>query len=252
MKRWLCLSLHLLVASISMWADDLTITFKHSGKNAGATSTQYWSVDKHRSNTPDLQIDHMTDLAKGVSYTIRHKDKKVEFIRFEDMAQFAEETQKRMQELQKQSPQMGDMMTKLMGDPNNFSVEEQGAETVAGRKCKRYHLVLMKMDMVISNDPTLKIPMNPANFAKFTKFSNLTRFAASPAGARMAEEMAKIKGLTLKSRMVVPIVGEMIQEATEVKEGPIPASVFALPEGYALMDKGKEMLEQARKRSPKH
>ncbi|HJV89750.1 MAG TPA: DUF4412 domain-containing protein [Holophagaceae bacterium] len=234
-------------------AGDLTITFKNGGKHNEGISHQYMTADRHRTNHEGTQIDSMMDLQKGMIYTIKHKDKKVEFMSFDDMEKVAEAMSARMAEMQAQMKEgpMAEMMAKMMGDPNNFSVDQVGSETVAGRKCTKYHMVMMKMDMTLSADPNLKLPMNPANFARFTKFTHLMQFAASPAAAKMATEMAKIKGFTLKSVTVAPFIGEITREATEVKEGPIPASVFALPEGYKMEDAGKKMLEQAQKGSRK-
>ncbi|MBI3130967.1 MAG: DUF4412 domain-containing protein [Acidobacteria bacterium] len=239
-------------ASLSVMAalaGDLTITFKNSGKHNEGISHQYMTADRHRTNHEGIQTDSMIDLQKGMIYTIKHKEKKVEFMSFEDMEKFAEAMSARMAEMQEQmnQPGVGAMMAKIMGDPNNFSVDQVGSETVASRKCTKYHMVIMKMDMVLSTDPTLKIPMNPANFARFTKFTNLMKFAASPAAAKMAAEMAKIKGFTLKSVTQVPMLGQITSEATEVKEGPIAPTVFALPEGYKMEDTGKKLLEQSQK-----
>lgn len=241
------------LSALAALSGDLTITFKNGGKHNEGLSHQYMTADRHRTNHEGTKIDTMIDLQKGMLYTIKHKDKKVEFMSFEDLEKIAEAMSAQLAELQEQMGQggMGAMMAKLMGDPNNFAVEQVGTETVAGRKCTKYHMVLMKMDMTLSTDPNLKMPMNPANFARFTKFTNLLRYAASPAGAKMAAEMAKIKGFTLKSVTQVPMLGEMTSEAIEVKEGPVPASVFALPEGYTQEDTGKKMLEQTQKRGRK-
>jgi hypothetical protein len=242
------------LASLAVMAGDLTITFKNSGSHNEGISHQYMTADRHRTNHEGTQTDSMFDMQKGMIYTIKHKDKKIEFMSFDDMEKAMELMAARMQEMQEQmkSGPMADMMAKMMGDPNNFSVEQVGSEMVAGRKCTKYHMVMMKMDTTLSTDPTLKIPMNPANFARFTKFTNLMKFASSPAAAKMAAEMAKIKGFTLKTVTQVPMLGTISNEATDVKEGPVPASVFALPEGYKMEDVGKKMLENAQKGARRH
>lgn len=249
MRRALRTAILVGLSAVAALANDLTITFKNTGKHNEGISHQYMTADRHRTNHEGTKIDSMIDLQKGMIYTIKHKDKKIEFMSFEDMEKFAEAMSARMAEMQAQMKEgpMAEMMAKMMGDPNAFSVDQVGSETVAGRKCTKYHMVIMKMDMVLSADPNLKIPMNPANFARFTKFTNLMRFATSPAAAKMAAEMAKIKGFTLKSITQVPMIGQMTNEATEVKEGSIPASVFALPEGYKMEDTGKKLAEQAHK-----
>ena len=64
---------------------------------------------------------------------------------------------------------------------------------------------------------------------------------------RLYEEMSKLKGVALRTRSKFPVIGEVVSEAVEVKEGAIPASVFALPEGYKVEDTGKQMREKMNK-----
>lgn len=240
-----------LALSAAAWAGDLTITFKNTGRGNEGVSRHYFTADRHRTNHEGSQTDTMVDMQKGVFYTIKHKDKKVEFMTFDDLEKVAEAMTAQMAEMQAQLANMPDFAKKMMGDPNDFKVEETGKETVAGRACTKYHMVLMKLDTTLSADPSLKIPMNPANFARFTKFSNLMKFAGSPAASKMAAEMQKIKGYTLKSVTTMPMLGTFTSEATEVKEGPVAISVFDLPQGYKMEDVGKKMLEQARKGAPR-
>ena len=46
------------------------------------------------------------------------------------------------------------------------------------------------------------------------------------------------------------VLKETVSEAVEVKEGPIPAAVFALPEGYKVEDTGKKMRESMARLTP--
>lgn len=250
MNRALRLGAFLVATSFLGLAGDLTITFQNSGKLNTGTSTTYYSANATRTNHEGTQTDHMTDLQAGVSYTIRHDKKKIEKISFDDLAAMAEAMEGQMAQLRETMANMPDFAKKMMGDPDAFSVDELGPDTVAGRKCNKYRMVVGKLEQEMSLDPTLKIPMNPANYAKFSKFRGLLQGAVGPmAGSfkRLYEEMAKLKGVPLRTSMKMPFVGEIISEATSVKEGPIPASAFALPAGYATEDVGKKMLEQARK-----
>jgi len=64
------------------------------------------------------------------------------------------------------------------------------------------------------------------------------------------EEMCKIKGIQLKSEVVMDmgiITTRSFKEATEVVIGPIPASVFELPKGYEEQDAGKKELDVGKK-----
>jgi hypothetical protein len=63
---------------------------------------------------------------------------------------------------------------------------------------------------------------------------------------KVGEELSKIQGMALKTRTVMPMIGEMTTEATEVKEGPIPATAFAMPEGYKIEDIGQKMAKSFR------
>lgn len=232
---------------LSLMADDLTITFRNGGRFNEGVSRQFMTADRHRTNHEGTRTDTLVDFGKEMIYTIKHKEKAVEFMSFADMEKAAELMAAKMEELQRQMADAPPFVRQMMGDPSAFSVDKVGADTVAGRKCDKFKLVVMKMEMFLSVDPALKMPMNPANFARFTRMANLMRFMGSPGAAKLAAEMSKIKGVTLRSVMQVPMVGEMTSEATEVKEGPIAPGVFALPSGYRMEDVGKKMMEQARK-----
>ena len=64
---------------------------------------------------------------------------------------------------------------------------------------------------------------------------------------KVGEELAKVQGIALKTHNVLPMVGDITSVATAVKEGPIPAGAFSLPEGYKLEDTGKKMRENMAK-----
>jgi hypothetical protein len=141
------------------------------------------------------------------------------------------------------------MMSKMFGDPNNFKVTEEGQETVAGRSCNKYRIMVGKIVMDMSNDPTLKMPMSEASYQNMLKMRGAS-MAASPTGksfARLYEEMAKIKGFTLKSHMTGMMGMDILTVATAVKEGAIDPSVFALPSGYQMEDLGAKIKAQMAK-----
>jgi hypothetical protein len=66
--------------------------------------------------------------------------------------------------------------------------------------------------------------------------------AMGPMGPRfqkMVEEMRKVKGFPLATRVsakMMMVKMDTLTEATEVKKGPIPASAFEVPAGYAKKD----------------
>ena len=64
---------------------------------------------------------------------------------------------------------------------------------------------------------------------------------------KLGEALATVQGIALRTHSVLPIVGDLTSVATELKEGPIAESAFALPEGYKLEDAGKKMRESLAK-----
>ena len=241
----------LALAGACVLAGDLTITFKNSGKFNQGSSTQYYSADFHRTNQDGSRTDTLVDFKNGTFYTIKHKDKLIEKMSFDDMAAAAEAMGKKMAEMKESMAAMPAFLrNKMGGDPDAFSVDETGKEVVAGRNCKGYRITVGSLAMELANDPSLQIPVNPAHWARFSRLRGLTMGAAGAmAGsyARLYEEMGKLKGLTLKSKSSFPFIGEVVSEATEVQQGPIAAAVFQLPQGYKMEDAGKKLLNELSK-----
>lgn len=237
-----------LLVSTAVFAGDLTITMNARSKGpmgTGSTGVQthYYSSKFMRMNDPGAKRDTLMDYGTMTSYIIDHKKKVIQKMTFEDAMAAMNQAPSRDRE------GMSEMMSKMFGDPNNFKVTEEGKETVAGRACTKYKIMVGKLVMELSNDPTLKAPMAEASYQKMLKMRGAA-MAATPSGksfARLYEEMAKIKGFTLKSHMSGMMGMDTLQEATSVKEGPIDPSVFALPAGYAMEDLGAKMKAQMAK-----
>jgi hypothetical protein len=89
-----------------------------------------------------------------------------------------------------------------------------------------------------------------AAYAKMMQ-TRAAQFAKSgPMGAswkRMYEEMAKIKGVPLKTHTTGPMGMDTTTEATKIETTPIPAATFTLPDGYKVTDMGKTLKEQMAK-----
>jgi len=239
MKVSMRLAAVLLGSAISLLAGDLTIVFKNSGKLEG-TSTTYYSSAFHRHNTESTKTDQLTDFKAGMMYTIKHKDKKIEKMSFDDLAAAFEGLQASM-------AQMPAFLKNAMGgDADTFSVDPIGKETIAGRKCTVNKILVGKLEMEVACDPTLQIPVSPEAWAQFAKVRGMA-MGTMASYKRLYEEMGKLKGVALRTKTKFPIVGEITSEAIEVKEGSIAASVFALPEGYKVEDTGKKMREQMAK-----
>lgn len=237
-----------LLVSSAVFAGDLTITMNaHSkgpmGSGSNSVQTHYYSSKFMRMNDPGVQRDTLMDYGTMTNYIIDHKKKLIQKMTMQDAMDMMSQASSQDRE------GMSEMMSKMFGDPNNFKVTEEGKDTVAGRSCNKYKIMVGKLVMEMSNDPTLKMPMSQASYQNMLKMRGAA-MAATPTGksfARLYEEMAKIKGFTLKSHMSGMMGMDIQSEATAVKEGPIDPSVFALPSGYQMEDLGAKLKAQMAK-----
>ncbi len=251
MKAMLRIALMTVVSAACLLAGDLTIA-SHSkvkgplGMSGEGIQTQYYNVNFQKTVDEGTKVDSLVDYNKGVFYTIKHKDKKIELMTFDDLMAIGEAMDAKL-------AQMGNLPKFLQnamggGDPGEIKVEKVGEETVADRACKKYKLTIGKMVQELSLDPTLKTPINPAAFAKFTKLRGNMFAGPSAAGMKkMIEELSKLQGIPLKTHMTGFMGVDSTMTATEVKTTPIPASVFTLPDGYKTEDTGKKMLKDLEK-----
>jgi hypothetical protein len=251
MKAMLRIALMSVASAACLLAGDLTITSNSKvkgpmGMSGEGVQTQYYSTSFQKTVDEGTKIDSLVDYNKGVFYTIKHKDKKIEMMTFDDLVAIGEAMEAKM-------AQMANLPKFLQGamgggDPGEVKVEKLGEETVAGRECKKYKLTLGKLIQELSMDPSLKIPVNPAAFAKFSKLRGNMFAGPSAAGMKkMIEELSKLQGLALKTHMTGFMGTDSSTEATEVKTTAIPATVFTLPEGYKTEDTGKKMLKDLQK-----
>jgi hypothetical protein len=230
-------------------ANDLTITFSSKGKGmlgSGKTTTEihYYTPEHNLVQGVDTKMDSLVDFPKGMTYSIDHKKKTVSAISFDDAMDALDQLDA------SKGKGLGAMMGNLFGDPNDCKVEKLEKETVAGRECQIWKITVGKLNMTLSADPTLKMPVPDAAYARMIK-ARATQFAkAGPMGAvwkRLYEEMSKIKGVPLKTHMTGMMGMDVTSEATKIDTGAIPAATFALPEGYPVKDAGKELREQLAK-----
>lgn len=251
MTSKLRIALFALASAASLLAADLTITFNSKVKGPMGTGgegvqTQYYSTNFHKTVDEATKIDSLVDYNKGVFYTIKHKEKKIELMTFDDLVAMGEAMEAKM-------AQMANLPKFLQGamgggDPGEVKVEKVGDDTVAGRACKKYKLTIGKLVQDLSMDPSLKPPVNPAAFAKFSKLrGNMLAGPSAAAMKKMMEELSKLQGMALKVHMTGFMGMDSTQEATEVKTTAIPASEFNLPDGYKTEDIGKKMLKDLQK-----
>lgn len=224
------------LSAVTALAGDLAITFK-TGKAGAGKATQYFSAKFQRHNDESNRVDSLVDYDKGTMYMIDHKGKKVQKVTFEELAEMVEKMNQQM------GGMMGAMMGSMFGNADNAKVEDMGAEVVAGRTCAKYRITVGKLVQEVSADPSLKLPADPATLAKATKLQTLLK-GMGPAAkvmTKLGEELAKIKGVHLKTKVSGFMGQEVVQEATEVKQGPLPASVFSLPGDYKVESLAEKM-----------
>lgn len=243
MKATVRLTLIVLFASLSALAADLTLTMTGIGKGHEGVQTQYWSSKYMRINHGASQVDSLVDFEKGVTYTINHKKKLIQQMSWDDLEVALEGMAEKMKD-------MPAFALKLMGGGDTtVTTEEQGMETILGRKCKKWKITMGKTIMESSNDPSLKPPIPAASYKRFLRLQNaIGQMGPGASGLlKFGEELAKIQGIALRSHTSLPIVGEFGSVATALKEGPIAASTFNLPEDYKVEDTGRKMRESMAK-----
>jgi len=240
----------LLCASLSALATDLTLTMTGTGKGHAGEQTQYWSAKFMRINNGGNQMDTMVDFEQGVSYNIDHKKKLIQRIGWDDLEASMKAMSEKMEAMSEKMKDLPPSVQKMMGGGDTtVTVEEQGSETILGRKCRRWKVTMGSTILESSHDPSLKPPVPLTSYKRFLRLQQ-TMGQMGPRAAGMlkvGEEMAKIQGVALKTHTVLPMVGEVTSVATAIKEGPIPASTFTLPEGYKVEDTGKKMRESLAK-----
>jgi hypothetical protein len=209
-------------------AEDLTIISRvDMGKGKTSVSTQYLAKDKVR--TSDGESDTILDLASGRLVIINTKKKEYYETSLQDLAAA-------MQKLQQQMA--GNPMAGMMGKVEEVTVTK-GSEPkkIAGYDTEHWVLSMgdsLRFEMWAA--PALEAPTQYYDARK-------SLYAAmGPVGPRfqkMVDEMRKVKGFPLGTRVsakMMMVKMDSLTEATEVKKGPIPASAFEIPAGFTRKD----------------
>ncbi len=234
-------SLSLLTARTAA-AEDLTVVSRDtSSRGAGGTSTLYISSSKIRLS--DTNHDTIFDLASGKMTVIdRQKKEYWESSAEEREAAFRqlEEQMKKMQEqMANLPPAIREKMAGVTGAVgSSISVQKgRGTKKIAGYDCEQYLISMgetIKIEKWVTQDLQIPLAVFDAQKALFTGNPMMKNFA------RMADEMKKIRGFPLGETTTIKgppgMGGETSREATEVKKGPIDASVFAIPGGYPKVE----------------
>jgi hypothetical protein len=229
-------------ASAVVSAEDLTITYKLTGRgDAPATTTQYYSASKIR--VSDGERDTILDLAGGRILTIDNRKKEYSEVTLAEIEAMLNQANAQMEQAMKNvPPAMREQMAKMMGGAASgaaasINVAKGGTRKVAGYACQEYTITMGEsFKNETCNTTALPIPFDPAQYRKLTSFSNP---AFMKSAAKFAEQMQKVEGLPLAETTSVSMMGRSMnttKEATEVKKGAIAASVFEAPAGYKKVE----------------
>jgi hypothetical protein len=237
----------LAIAVRPLAAEDLTIVFKETGgAAAGSTSAQYYTKDKTRINGADR--DTIVEYATGRIVSIDHKKKEYSET---TLAEIEAQMKKMSAEMEKTNAQMANMppsvrekMEQMMGG-GTVTVTKGGAKKVAGYDTQQYTVAVGQMMSIETWTTTaLKFPISEVEMKRFTSFAgSMGGMASNPMFkglAKMAEEMKKIQGTSLAETTTMKIMGKTTvtsKEAVEVKQDPVPESVFAIPAGYKKVER---------------
>ncbi len=275
MKYFAILSFLLLLLPTAAGAADLTVTYKVlKGKGKGEEKIMYWSDKYSLTVEKATKQDALTDYDKGIIYIIDHPNKTIEFIKMDEMANMMGSSSGMMGEMMnmdmpgKKRGTVGEEMqkssNKMLGDPESAQLEKLGVLQIAGRSCDHYQVVrkgkAMAMTEEVCIDTTLHPPMPPIpNAERMMAAADEMKGMFEGLQSAGQKELQKIKGTTLKRRYKSGTRGmasvmsfgmgksETIEEATEVKEGPIDVAIFKMPTGYKMVDKMKAMQEEMQK-----
>jgi len=240
------LAVALMAGDLFPGAGDLKVTYKGEVKSPLTTQkiggVGYYSSKfqcELETNTISKE-DIMTDYKNDVRYTIDHKKKVVSKETFDDMAKTLKLNWALLQ-------QMG-IAARTEPEKAEVKTEKLGKATIAGRSCDKWKITAARKNVpyvthVYYLDPSLDNPIQKTRRDKWAKVAK----AISSLGdltAKLKEEADKLKGFSLKTEHELAGITST-QEATKVETVPIPASVFELPKGYRVEDKGKKDLEEA-------
>ncbi|HEX9081800.1 MAG TPA: hypothetical protein VF768_05945 [Holophagaceae bacterium] len=229
----------LVLSAVGLLATDLTLTQTTTSHSHEVEQTQLWSSRFMRINQPEDHMDLLVDFAQGVSYTVDHEKKVIQKITWDDLELATEAFGKKLRGLPP-------LVQQVMGINNaSVSVEDRGSEPLLGHECRRWRITLGPMMIETSNDPSISLPVPALPYQRFLKLQALIgqRPSDPVLALRIGEALAKVQGLALKYRIVLPIVGQTTTITTRLEDGPIPPSAFELPSDYQVEDAGKKMLE---------
>ncbi|MEP6802412.1 MAG: DUF4412 domain-containing protein [Acidobacteriota bacterium] len=222
MTRSLFVSAAWLLA-LTVRAQDLTVQSKFTMGNSESPMTQYISSEYGRSAS--AQADTIVQFATGKMTMVDHKKKQYWEATVEEMATYWEKLTRDMR---------GTPLEAMFGVRDEPKLEKlPGKQKFAGYDCERYSLSIgdvVEVDLWAA--PGLQPPQ------RYYDSRKMSAAAMGPMGKLVQtvyEEMKKVKGFPLSTAIIIrtPMSRtQTLEEASEVKKGPIPPSTFQLPDGY--------------------
>lgn len=266
--RFLLRSLAVLLISpgLTAFAQDLTVVSKVT-QNGGPPETKvsYISSDHARMDAGDGK-EFIVDFKAGQISTLDAKKKTYYVTTRADINAFAARLKEQMnspemkkaQEQMKNLPPEARSRMEAMGGMFAVEVQDMGTtRTIAGYTCQNW-----KMDMGQFSRTeeclTTELKFPPQAWEMYRAFADSMKSMMASFGpmaakiAEMQEQLKKMKGFPLANTSTTDVMGRkstVASEVTEVKHGPIPASVWEIPAGYTKVD--NPMLKALQSRSGK-
>jgi len=211
------------LALLPAQAQDLTVVSRVTFGNSESSSTHY--ITSERSRTTDGQNDSIIHYSTGKMIVVDHKKKEYFETSLEEMSAYLDRVTRNLK---------GSGVEKMFALDEEAKAEKlPGKRTFAGYDCEHFSISFgdaLEIDLWAA--PSLKAP------PRYYDGRKLAYAAMGPMGKLFEnafEEMKKIKGFPLSTAFILrtPMSRtETVSEATEVRKGSIPASVFELPAGY--------------------
>jgi uncharacterized protein DUF4412 len=243
-----------LAAALPAAAEDLTIVSKVTRDGAPpSTATSYLSSDHARMVQPDGQ-EAILDLGTGQITVIDGRKKEYFVITRQDMEQMksrlqqltnSPEMQRAQEQMKNLPPEIQKKMQGMMGAAGGFDVQKTGTtRKIAGYTCENWVVTLGQFSKT-EQCMTTELPVPVQTWDAYRDFAEGMRgmmASMGPMGKGMAEVAAKMRdmrGFPLALTTSSNFMGRSMNattEVVEVKKGSIPASAWALPEGYRKVD----------------
>ena len=242
-----------LAAGVSAAADDLTIVSKvTSDKNPPSTSTSYLASDHIRMTHGDGG-EVIMDMKTGDVTTIDNKKKQYYVVTKADMQAMMAKMQEQMnspemkkaqEQMKSLPPEMQKKMESMMGG-STFDIHKVGtSRKIAGYSCDEWTMNMgevSKTQQCLTTELQFPVQAFEAykDFAESMKAMMQSMGPMAKGMGQMQEKMKEMKGFPMASATTVSVMGHTSNtssEVIEVRKGPIPASAWGIPAGYAKVD----------------